>query len=308
MWNTDSNPYCKVCQEAKMLAPHARKRGGSSTIMAKKFGDHVTIDNVIAREGEKVALVVEDVYTNFRYVYPASTKDGEQVYESLLHFFQVDDEVGVVHSDNAPELEDATHKFKVRRNTSRPYVDETKRVVEKEIRTILEGTRANLLQAGLLDKMRPLAAQHHAMVLNLSKRFDNAQIPGTERFGENFTGRLVPFGAKVLFRNNPKQNITDASKFAPKGEDGVFLGYHVQPAFIWRQEYLVAPLKGRRDAIENVDFKVVRVNRMELPIGDVVFPLVDSADSDKRPPKLDDQNCYAAGCRSCKPRTRRGST
>ena len=109
------NPYCKVCQKAKMLAPHARKRGGSSTIMAKKFGDHVTIDHIITRdlrdfgiEGEKVALVVKDVYTNFRYVYPSSTKDGEQVYENLLHFFQVEDDVGITYSDNAPELEDAT--------------------------------------------------------------------------------------------------------------------------------------------------------------------------------------------------------
>ena len=80
-------------------------------------------------------------FTNFRYVYPASTKDGKQVYESLLHFFQVDDEVGIVYSDNAPELEDATQKFKVRHNTSRPYVDETKSVVEREIRTTLAGCK-----------------------------------------------------------------------------------------------------------------------------------------------------------------------
>ena len=123
-------------------------------------------------------------------------------------------------------------------------------MVERGVRTILEGTRANLLQAGLPDKMWPLAAQHHAMALNLSKRFDNARIPWTEHFGENFTGRIVPFGAKVLSWNNPKQDVTDASKFAPKGEDGIFLGYHVQPGFLWRQEYLVAPLKGSRDATE----------------------------------------------------------
>ena len=36
-------------------------------------------------EGEKVALVVKDVFTSFRYVYPSSTKAGEEVYESLLH-------------------------------------------------------------------------------------------------------------------------------------------------------------------------------------------------------------------------------
>ena len=41
------------------------------------------------------------------------------------------------------------------------------------------------------------------------------------------------------------------------------------------------------------DLNIVRAKRMELPIGDIAFPLVDSVDSDKHPPKLDDQNCYA---------------
>ncbi|CAE7762117.1 unnamed protein product, partial [Symbiodinium sp. KB8] len=80
------NPYCKVCQKAKMLAPHARKRGGSSTIMAKKFGDHVTIDHIITRDLRDFGIEGE--------------KDGEQVYENLLHFLQVEDDVGIIYSDN----------------------------------------------------------------------------------------------------------------------------------------------------------------------------------------------------------------
>ena len=90
------NPFCKVCQKAKTLAPHARKRWGSSTIFSKKFGDHVTIDHIVIKdlrdfgiECEKVALVIKDVFTNFRYVYPSSTKAGEEVYESLLHYFKL---------------------------------------------------------------------------------------------------------------------------------------------------------------------------------------------------------------------------
>ena len=48
-----------------MLAPHARKRGGSSTIQSKAFGDRITFDHVVTRhlwdhglENEKVAFVV----------------------------------------------------------------------------------------------------------------------------------------------------------------------------------------------------------------------------------------------------------
>ena len=80
-------------------------------------------------------------------------------------------------------------KFRIRHNTSRPYTDESQSVVEREIRTILEGTRANLTQSGLSETLWPYAAQHHAMALSLSKRSDTGHIPWTERFGENFSGR-----------------------------------------------------------------------------------------------------------------------
>ena len=59
------------------------------------------------------------------------------------------------------------------------------------------------------------------MALNLSKRMDCAKIPWEDRLGESFSGLSIPFGAKVLFWNNPKENVTNASKFAPKGEDGI---------------------------------------------------------------------------------------
>ena len=306
------NPYCKICQRAKMLAPRARKRGGSSTIESKAFGDHVTIDHVVTRdlrdhglENEKVAFVVKDVFSKFRYVYPSPTKEADQCHEDLQHFLQVGDKVGIVYSDNAPELKDAVRRMKFRHNTSRAYVDENKAVIEREIRTVLEGTRANLTQAGLPDSLWPYAAQHHAMALNTTKRLDVARIPWEDRFGTPFDGLMIPFGAKVLFWNNPKQNITEASKFAPTGEEGIFLGFHIQPGFIWRKEYLLAPLKGSRDALANGTLKVIRAKRVEVPHGDYTFPLADEEPS--RPPKLDDQDCICRWRRTWQRRRRRWS-
>ena len=46
------NPYCKLCQlcqKAKMLVPNARKRGGS-TIIPKKFEDHVTLGHIVTKD------------------------------------------------------------------------------------------------------------------------------------------------------------------------------------------------------------------------------------------------------------------
>ena len=87
------NPFCPTCQKAKMMAPYARKTGGSSTVRSEAYGDHVTMDHIIARDlrdygfdDQRVALVVKDVFSKFRYVYPSDTKEGEQVLEDLLHF------------------------------------------------------------------------------------------------------------------------------------------------------------------------------------------------------------------------------
>ena len=294
------NPYCKVCQKAKMYSPQARKTRGSSSITSTKYGDHITVDHIITRDmldhgydDQKVALVVKDVYSQFRYVYPSDTKNSDQCHEDLLHFLGKDDDVGIIYSDNAPELGQAIKRLGVRHNTSREYADENKSVIEREIRTILEGTRANLEQSGMPEKYWPLASQHHAFALNLAKRFDTGVVPWEARFGESFTGLVVPFGAKVLYWHNPKQNVPETSKFSSTGVEGIFLGYHVQPGFIFKREYLVAPVHNAVQAIEDGTLKVIRAKRVELIEGQFVFPLDPEQikhDEATHVPQLDDQN------------------
>ena len=133
-------------------------------------------------------------------------------------------------------------------------------------------------------KLWRLAAQHLAMALNLTERFDSKSIPWEDRL-------MAPFGAKVLYWNNPKQNVTGESKFSATGVDGVFLGYHIQPSFNWRKEYLLAPLRGSKQALEAGNLQVLRSKRMELPPGKFVFPLLDD-ETHQPPPRLDDQDCY----------------
>ena len=150
------------------------RRGGSGTITSKKFGDHVTMDHIITRDlkdpgldGERVAaLVIKDVYSKFRYIYPAEAKGTGYCIDRFKHFPKVEDKIGTICSENAPELIAAAKSLKARLVTSRAYVNENKSVIEREIRTILDGTRANLEQGGTGVKLWPLAAQHHAMAPN----------------------------------------------------------------------------------------------------------------------------------------------
>ena len=138
------------------------------------------MDHIITRDlkdqgldGERVALVIKDVYSKFRYIYPAEAKDTESCINSSKHFLKVEDKIGTIYSDNAPERIAAARNLKARLVTSRAYV-----------------------------KLWPLAAQHQAIALNLTEKFDSKSIPWEDRFGEGFDGLMVPFGAKVLYWNN----------------------------------------------------------------------------------------------------------
>eukprot|EP00439_Symbiodinium_sp_Y106_P066744 s3183_g10.t3 len=279
-----------------MYARQARKTGGSSTIYSKAFGDHITVDHIITADakdygfqGETVAHVVKDVYSKFRYVYPSKTKSGEQCYEDMLHFLGVDDEAKVIYSDNALEFDYAARQLRARHNTSREYVDQNKAVIEHEITTILEGTRANLVQSGLPDRYWPLASQHHALCLNIAKRLDNGQILCDLRYGSKFNGKRIPFRAKVLYWAPKQQKKPERSKFAGTGIEGIFLGYHIQPGFIFNDEYLVAPLHNIANALENQDLRVFRAKRPELPEGGFNFPLATES-AVEQPPNLDAQH------------------
>ena len=120
------NPFCKVCQGAKMLAPHARKKGGSTTIHSKKFGDRITLDHIITRDlrdhGFKVVFVIKNVYSvysKFLNLYPSETKSSGQCYSAdVQQFLKVEDKLGIVYSDHAPQLKAAVKQLGVRRNRS----------------------------------------------------------------------------------------------------------------------------------------------------------------------------------------------
>ena len=297
------NPFCPVCQRAKMMAPCARKTGGSSTIRSEAYGDHITIDLIIAKDlrdcgfdDQKVSLIVKDVYTNFRHVYPSAKKDCEQVLDDLLRFTGVDDNIKVVYSDNAPELIYGVKQLdkSIRHVASREYAAQS--VAEREVRIVLDGARSNLVQSGFPEKFWPLAAQHHTMALNLTKRADVDAVPWELTFGSMFDGMIVPFAAKVLYWNDPKRKSKGPSKFGPSSAESVFLGYHIQPGFVWKGDYLVTPLEELRNAIEIGTLPLLRVSRMEVPVGGHSFPVHDLTSNKidpARPPKLDDRNCHA---------------
>ena len=269
------NPFCRTCQRAKMLAPYARSKGGQGRLETKAFGDHIIADHVILKanieqgiKGEWCALVIKDVHTQFRYVYPSTSKSTEQSVAGIQHFISGRDEVEVLYTDNSRELKAAIEQLGYRHQTSIEYVDSSKSFVEREIRHLLQGARANLVQSGFSLSMWPFAIQHNAVATNILPQLNGNDSPWYLRFHKTFDEAEIPFGAKVLFWNNPARADNQAGKTSPTSNEGVFLGYHIQPGFAWKGEFLVAKLEGLDYHIEHASLTVQRTKRIELPTDD----------------------------------------
>ena len=290
------NPFCRTCQRARMMAPQARKKGGQARVETKKFGDHIIADHVLVRtnveegwKGESVALVVKDLHTQFRCVYPSRWKDAHACVDALNHFISQHDGVETVYTDNSRELIKAIEDLGYRHQTSIEYVDSSKSFVEREVRQMLEGARSNLVQSGFPLQFWPLAMQHHAVAINASKQLDGKESPWQLRFGDEFPGKIMPFGAKVLFWNNPKRADNTSGKLSPTSNEGVFLGYHIQPGHSWKGEYLVAKLEALDYHVENKSLTVQRSKKVELPSEGFVFPLRALHEANEpKPDKLED--------------------
>ena len=275
------NPFCTTCSRAKMTKPPSYKKGGSETVDADKFGDHITADHLILRDdeeeaidGSRNALVVKDIATDFRCVYPSARKTTRDCVLALKHFTRGRDDIGVFYSDNAEELVKAASELKWRHVTSVPYISKSNAQAERSIRSVLDGTRINLEQAGLHHTYWTHAARHCCMAHNILGD-QESQTPWQLRFDEKFKGPMIPFGVRIDYWTGPKTKTKEKLKFDPTSLPGVFLGYKIHPEFSWRKEFLVLPLKEVMD--NNFDSCVpwVGTNKLALPDGDFVFPLKD---------------------------------
>ena len=279
MTHTPKNPFCETCKCAKMYKPTKRSKGESLTVESNKFGDHITGDHLVTRDaneqsidGDRVAMVMKDVATNFRWVYPSARSHAKDCVLAFRHFIAPGEEVGVFYSDAAPSIKLSCREVGWRQNTSVAYVSKSNAVAERNLRSVLEGTRVNLEQAGLHHSYWSYAARHWCMAHNIQ---DHPEIlsPWELRFGEKFKGPNIPFGARIDYWTGPKLKPKKDLRFDPTSNPGVLLGYAMQPGFIWRNEYLVASLKDLIEKEFNEAVQVVRVNQLTVPDGPFVYPL-----------------------------------
>jgi hypothetical protein len=190
------------------------------------FGENVTADHVVINEhdegvdGERAALVILDRGTGWIDCYPVADKTAEESVRALGDFVGPTVEAANFYSDNSPELIRAARDLSWVHGTATPGRPATNGVAERAVRSVLEGTRTVLEQAGLPHKFWPYACRHWCFSHNVQTREGNSPWHKRHNKGK-FKGKRIPFGSLVDFLPSPIRG--GVPKFASR----------TQPGFSW---------------------------------------------------------------------------
>ena len=279
MTHVPKNPYCQICQRAKMYKPPSYKKE-TSTIEAEVFGDHVTADHLILHrdkqtviEDSRLALVVKDVATCFMYAYPAALKSEDECLVALQHFASAKDNVETFYSDKSRELEAAAKTLGWRHELSKAYIHQSNAVAERAVRATTEGTRTNLIQAGISHVYWPFALEHACTAYNISNPGGKEFTPWFKRFGVAFPEEPLPFGCRIDVWVGPKAQRKGRDRFEPTSEPAIFMGYKFQPGIKWRKEVFAIHLKQLNKHDFHECLKPVIASQHKLTDGKIVFPM-----------------------------------
>ena len=243
------SPYCWVCGLTKMTAKQARRLDPDDErrIDPSVFGEHICVDHIvlnnvnsIGMNGERAALFIMDMHTRFTDLVPVANKSAEEALKAL-RFYLGDVPATCIYSDNSKELTVAIREMDVIHQTATPHRPQTNAFAERGIRTMLEGTRASLLQAGLPHRFWPMAGRHHAFATAVTDQCNGLPSPWWLKHGKSFDGWVLPFGSLVHYRP-PRPILKSLPKFAPRTIPGIFLGWHLEPGCGFRGDYLVVAL------------------------------------------------------------------
>ena len=282
------NPYCKCCTYGKATSSPLRRHDPATKAEWCKFGDLVTADHMVlgAKDirglyGEKNAVLIRDTFTRWMDFYPVYSKSAAETVASFIEF-QGRSTITGFYSDNSSELHAAALTMKWIHESCVPHRPATNGVVERAMRSVVDGTRTFLIQSGLPISWWSVAAKAFCFAHNVKSETDvdddgvvtSVPSPYRLRHKENYVGELVPFGCLVRYLP-PKPEREELPKFAPRATPGIFLGWHTQPGGKFKGEYLVV---SRDHMMSDKTTGPLRINRVrEMWKEDTFsFPLADA--------------------------------
>ena len=175
----------------------------------KEFGEQVTADHIIAQDivdnsilGDKTALIVMDRATQWIDVFPLLSKSALDTAVALKDFVGSMGQIDSFYSDNSPELKQVAHVNGWKHSTSTPGRPETNGVAERAVRTVIEGTRTALEQAGMTPRWWRFACKHFCFAKYISV-WNGTSAWQSRHKGTALSGPLLPFGSLVNFKPTP---------------------------------------------------------------------------------------------------------
>ncbi len=266
VWHFPKNPACPICNRSRMYKKKVQRhrlnplseRGGLDP--TTKFGERIATDFIIVQKHasgkENSVQVIRDEYSGWIRAYPINKRDTQTVVRNILNFSgpSYQQPCILVKSDQAREIRAAVSQlgfvFEGTLENRHPHNG----VLERDIRTLEEVTRACHLQAGF-DTIQGLwqhSVDFAASIISAKHTAaGHAQTRHKLATGVEFEGRLLLLGQLIHYRVDPTQR----EKFDASTRPGLFVGWRYGDGpKSHRGVYLVldyAKVKSRETGYEN---------------------------------------------------------
>ena len=247
---------------------------------AEHFGDLIKADHNVPNEGcesrnnHGCAVVVQDLATQWIQSYPCKTKTSQETEKSSHKFLEPTRKPKVIHNVNSQEFGKSCEDFSWNHCTSTPHRSETNGIAERAVRRIKAGTSAVLLQSGLDEKWWADTWSATAICETFNISCLMGRTPHERRFAEPCKGPVIPFGAMVEYHRSSAKGLLHP--FGKKVLPGIFLGYVLYAAGIWKGDILVADI----EELEKLDASEILARRPNskgviTPENGQFFPITD---------------------------------
>ena len=245
---------CEICKRTKITRAPSRRRNGEAVPRAVNFGDFITADHKVlsdnceSRNNHRYAVVVQDL----------ENKTSQETQRSLQKFLEPERKPKVIYTDNSLEFGKACEDLSWNHCTSTPHRQETSGIAERAVGRVKEGTSAVLLQSGVDEKWWADSMECYTCLRNIQDLLSDGKTPYERRFGQPFRGPIIPFGSLVEYHPKTAKDKSRIHQFGKKVLPGLFLGYALYAAEIWKGDVLIADL----EELETMDASEIYSKRL----------------------------------------------
>ena len=214
----------------------------------------------------------------------AKTKTSQEPQNSLQKFLEPNRKPKVIYTDNSLENGKSCEELSCNHCTSTPHRSETNGIAERAVRREKEGTSAVLLQSGLDENWWADSMEGYTYLRNVTNLFSDGKTQYERRFGQPFTGPIIPFGAMVEYHPISVKDLSRLHQFGQKSYQAYSLTTRCTLEESGKGDIIVAYI----EELEQMDASEIytkRLNAKEVltPMSgeDFIFPIAHGTEGDQ---------------------------